>query len=349
MLLALTFLWLLPREGAAQPRQYEAAVVGFYNFENLFDTLDQAATRDEEFTPQGARAWNGRLYAEKLDHLARVVSEIGTEWTPDGAALLGVSEIENRQVLEDFVRHPRLADRTYRIVHFESPDYRGIDVALLYNPRYFQLLSARPLPVPILDRSRTPPDTLRTRDVLFVSGLLRGDTIHLLVNHWPSRRGGEKASEYKRRIAAEVNKRVCDSLNAATGGRAKILLMGDLNDDPASASVREVLGARRKPEQVQPGGFFNPMWAMYRKGVGTLAWNDAWNLFDQILVSYGLLQPEAGFRYLRARVFRPDYLVQKTGRYKGYPFRTFSGDNYIGGYSDHFPVYLLLVRPLPER
>ena len=338
------FLFLvLAFSARGQEQQYKVACIGFYNFENLFDTLDTPGKFDEEFTPSGTRLWDGEKYREKLHNLAKVVSELGTDLTPDGPALLGVAEIENRQVLEDFSREPAIAKRAYQIIHYESPDRRGIDVALLYQAKYFTPLGSRPVRLHIKNENG---DTVFTREILYVTGLLDGDTLHVLVNHWPSRRGGEKATRPLRNAAALLNRNIRDSL-IARNPAAKIIVMGDLNDDPTSPSVAKVLLAKPKKSQLRKGDFFNPWHAFYKRGIGTLAYRDAWSLFDQILVSEGLVNPKnPGYHFYKAKVFNPTYLVQKTGQFKGYPFRTFDFDNYIHGYSDHFPVCIYLLKPL---
>ncbi len=319
----------------------EAAVIGFYNLENLFDTLDAPDVRDEEFTPGGGRGWNSARYAEKQAHMARVIADIGTDFSPAGAVLLGVSEVENRKVLEDLVAQPAIAERHYQIIHFDSPDERGIDVALLYQPRYFQPLYSKVYPLYL---KRRDGSTDYTRDLLVVGGLLLGDTVHVLVNHWPSRSGGEQASRHKRIKAAQQVKQVVDSLCAAQP-TARILIMGDLNDDPTSPSVRDVLHPVAKKRLATGCTLYNPMFDLYRRGFGTLAWRDTWNLFDQIIVTGNLVHPpDDGFRFHSAHIFKKRYLVQQSGRYKGYPFRTFAGGAYLGGYSDHFPVFVVLVR-----
>ena len=326
----------------AQDQQYRVSAIGFYNFENLFDLEDHPEKRDEEFTPEGSKNYTKEVYEEKLDHLARVVSELGTDLSPDGVSLLGVAEIENRKVLEDFVKHPRLADRKYRIVHYESPDFRGIDVGLIYQPKYFQPTSSQALPVIMYN-----DDGKRryTRDILLVTGQFDGEEIHVLVNHWPSRSGGQAASQPYRNAAAAVAKSVVDSLNELNSN-AKILIMGDLNDDPTSPSVAKVLDAKKKKTKVRKGGLFNPMYDYYRKGIGTLAWRDSWNLFDQILVSKGWLNKNDGYFYHQTQIHNKNYLVQKTGHFRGYPFRSYSGNTYLGGYSDHFPVYIYVIKPI---
>lgn len=344
VILTLIFL-LFFSAGLSGQEQYRVGCVAFYNFENLFDTEDDPDIRDEEFTPEGDNRWTEERYRAKLDKLAEVVASIGTELTPDGAAILGTAEIENRRVLADFVRHPGIRDRDYHIVHYDSPDRRGIDVALLYQPKYFQVTASRAIPVNLKDDSGEP---VHTRDILFVSGEFDGEPLHLFVNHWPSRRGGARATEAYRNAAALLCKTVSDSLVAADPN-AKIIVMGDLNDDPVNASVRQVLQAQRKPGRVRPGQFFNPMYDLYKKGIGTLAYQDAWSLFDQLLLSYGLVQKDApGYRFYKVHVYNEEHLVQRSGHFQGYPFRTYAGSTYLGGYSDHFPVSVMLVRPVKE-
>ncbi|MFT4759292.1 MAG: hypothetical protein ACI9XO_003114 [Paraglaciecola sp.] len=327
----------------AQDKEVRVGCIGFYNVENLFDTLDTPDVRDTEFTPDGVKLWNTTLYHEKLGQLAKVISQMGTEMTPDGVALLGVAEVENRKVLEDLTKHPTIIARNYKVVHFDSPDKRGIDVGLLYQPKYFKVEKATQIPANLIE-----PDGSKvyTRDILLVSGQFDGELLHVLVNHWSSRGGGEAASSWRREGSAKLNKYIVDSLQTADPN-AKVIIMGDLNDDPISPSVKKILAPKIKPNKVEDGDLFNPMYAYFKKGIGTLAWRDSWNLFDQIIVSSGLVrQNDKGYHFYKARVFNQKYLQTKTGQYKGYPWRTFSGDNYIGGYSDHFPVYVFLVKEL---
>ena len=323
----------------------KVACVGFYNFENLFDTEDDPTINDEEFLPTGANGWTPELYQEKLGHLADVISKLGKELTPDGIALLGTAEIENRRVLEDLAKQPLLAPYHFNIVQYDSPDERGIDVALLYNPKYFTVLDSRPIRLNIKDLTGDP---VLTRDILYVKGLLDGDTLHVMVNHWPSRRGGEAGSRPFRNAAAMECKKLSDSLMAINPA-SKILIMGDLNDDPTNESCSQIIGAKRTKQEVKPKGFFNPMWEFFRQGIGTLAYQDAWSLFDQVMISHALISPKStGYTFYRARVFNERFLVQSSGHFKGYPFRTFAGNTYLGGYSDHFPVYLFLASKLPK-
>lgn len=323
--------------------QYKVACVGFYNLENLFDTEDDTTINDSEFLPGGTKNYTKEVYRDKLKNLSTVISQLGIEETADGVAVLGVAEVENRKVLEDLALQPKLKARNFKIVHYNSPDFRGIDVALMYNPKYFKELESGSLNVPLKnpDGSYYP-----TRDVLWVYGLFNGEPVHFFVNHWPSRRGGEEASAPGRALAAGVAKAKIDSI-VAKHPDAKVILMGDLNDDPLSPSVVDVLKSKGDTSQLQPGDMFNPWVDYYKKGIGTLAYNDAWNLFDQIIISQSLLKrDQKGFFFQKAIIFNRPYLLQKSGRYKGYPLRTYDFDVYMRGYSDHFPTYIVLLKKI---
>ena len=325
----------------AQGKQAKVLCVAFYNLENLFDTIDDPRTNDDEFTPKGASQWNSKRYYTKLSHLAEVISQIGDEYTKNGPVFIGVSEVENRAVVEDLAHTPPLKSMGYDIVHFDSPDRRGIDVALLYQPKLFQVKSTK------THTLRLPNDTsFRTRDILQVDGLLDGELVHVLVNHWPSRSGGEIESAPKRDAAADLCLAAVKAIYKDEPD-ARIIVMGDLNDDPVDESLMKHLKIKTKPENVSQGDLFDPMWQLFRDGIGSLAYRDSWNLFDQIIVSSALMDKKSeGYRYLKARVFNKKFLVEKEGPYEGYPFRTYSGGIYTGGYSDHFPVYLFLVKEI---
>lgn len=327
---------------SAQKNEYEVAAIGFYNLENLFDTLDNPITNDADFLPTGRLLWNSERYWSKQANLAKVISLLAADVSPDGVALLGVCEVENRAVLEDLVAQPAIKSRNYQIVHHDSPDERGIDVGLLYQPKYFSVIGSQSLPVILLDAVTGERDF--TRDVLHVTGLFQGDTLHVLINHWPSRRGGESGSGWRRAAAAQVCRHVVDSLTALNAN-AKIIIMGDLNDDPNNKSVAKVLRAVRSTEKMKADDLYNPMYDIFKSGNGTLAYRDAWNLFDQIIVSRGLVWKKAGgWQFHKAVVFREPWMFQEEGAFRGYPLRTFVGDIFLNGYSDHLPVYMLLVR-----
>ncbi len=326
---------------SAQSKNYEVAAVAFYNFENLFDTEDDPNNwGDDEFLPTGPYRYDETVYQQKLTNLATVISQLGSELTPDGPAILGTTEVENARVLTDLARHPLIAHRNYQVIHFDSRDSRGIDVGLLYNPVYFKVLSARPL---LVDISGQDGKGGRTRDVLFVHGILAGDTISVLVNHWPSRRGGESASAPLRAIAAAVNRVTIDSL--MRHAPSKVIIMGDFNDDPTDPSITKVLGASGDRKNLKTGGVYNPFVSFYKKGIGTSAYNDSWGLFDQIMLTEPLVNSEeTRWKYYKAEVFNKEFLKNKFGRWKGYPLRSFDNNNWQNGYSDHFPAVVYLVR-----
>lgn len=320
-------------------KQVAVYSLGFYNLENLFDTIPSPGVNDIEFTPDGVKAWNGQKYWKKIANMSYAISKLKSEFTPNGPAILGVSEIENRSVLEDLVKAPLLRSANYKIVHYDSPELRGVDVALLYNPAYFTLTSSIPYRFTLPDRPYW-----KSRDQLLVSGLLAGEPIHVIVCHWPSRRNGEKKSRPLRVEAAKLSKHIIDSLHKADPN-AKIVLMGDLNDDPYNVPLKKVLNAKKLPEEVKPQGLFNPMWRLLDKGIGSLGYRGEWNLFDQIILSYAWLgNGKSSLKYWKPEVFNKDFLIQQEGPYKGYPWRTFSGNLFIEGYSDHFPTLVYVVK-----
>lgn len=326
-----------------EKKTYKVNTVAFYNVENLFDTEDDPITYDDDRTPNGKDHWTEDIYKDKLKNMAKVISEIGADVTKNTPALIGVAEIENRKVLEDLANEPVLLPKDYGIVQFDSPDRRGIDVALLYQKSLFRPINTSKHEL-LIYRTDDPTKRVYTRDQLLVSGYLDGDLIHVIVNHWPSRSGGEARSRRKREKAAELNKKIIDSL-FDIDPYAKIITMGDLNDDPDNSSVKKVLAAKSEKEDVKLKGLYNPMYNMSKKGIGSLAWRDSWNLFDQIIVSKGLLDKDySSYKYYKAGVFNKNYLANPRGRYKGYPYRSFANGAYTGGYSDHFPVYVYLIK-----
>lgn len=323
-------------------QQLRAGLIAFYNLENLFDTIDTPGVLDEEFTPDGPNKWTGDRYREKLDNMAYAISKIGEdEGLKGGPAVLGVSEIENRSVLEDLAAHPLLKESNYQIVHYDSPDLRGVDVALMYRPRFFRVTSSASPSLPLTNEDGEP---VYTRDQLVVSGLFDGEPMHFIVGHWPSRSGGELTTRPRRNAAAELSRRLVDSL-LAIDSNGKVFVMGDLNDDPVDESLRKYLRAAGDPERLKEGEMFNTMFPLFRKGIGSLNYRDGMNLFDQIIVSPSLVGTDySSYKFHHARVFNSPFLMQKDGQYKGYPLRSFVGTVWQGGYSDHFPVYVMIVR-----
>ncbi|MDE6308997.1 MAG: endonuclease/exonuclease/phosphatase family protein, partial [Muribaculaceae bacterium] len=260
-------------------KQYKVYGVAFYNLENLFDTINNNGKYDLEFSPQGARQWDGRKYWSKIHNMARAIASMTTSTTPNGPAIIGVSEIENRSVLEDLVKDPQIAKWDLQICHHDSPDRRGVDVGLLYNPRYFTLENVTNHRLRIEGY-----ESFRTRDQMCVVGRLGGDRIAVIVNHWPSRLGGQERSSYLREAAGELSKAIADSLWQADPNIG-VIVMGDLNDDPMDKSCCKSLGAVKEAKDAGEHGFYNPWWKLLAKGIGTLAYKGSWNLFDQIIIS----------------------------------------------------------------
>ena len=313
---------------AQQNNPPSQAIVGFYNLENLFDTTDDPKTIDEEFLPKGTNNWTDERYAIKLGNMSKVIAG----FSPD---ILGVGEIENRKVLEDLVAHPNIASKRYQIIHFDMSDARGVDVAMLYRASVFKPFSIKKLPI------KNPEDPeFKTRDILWVKGLCLGDTLHVAVNHWPSRRGGKEDMRLK---AAEVLRKAVDSV-LAINPKANIVMLGDFNDDPNNRSIKKILLANDDPQKKNT--LINTAEPTFKKGYGSLAFNGAWNLFDQVFISAALNdQAKIDYTPETFTVFAQRWMFVESGKYKGTPKRTFSGGVFNPeGYSDHFPVFIVLKR-----
>jgi len=327
---------------AQEGKKFKLHTVAFYNLENLFDTVNDPNKNDEASPMMEIKANREDIYKKKVHNMARVISDIGSDVAKNSPALVGVAEIENIDVLEDVVNDPLLLAKDYGIVHFNSPDKRGIDVGLLYQKNLFQPVSKSTHTLKIFDDSSGK--RIYTRDQLLVTGKLDGETIHVIVNHWPSRRGGEAKSRAKRVAAAKLNKHLIDSLQVIDP-YAKIITMGDLNDNPNNASVKETLKAKRKKKNVEFKGIYNPMMEFYKKGLGSNAYRDSWSLFDQIMVTKPFIdEGYDSFKFYKAGIFNKNYLINKKGRYKGYPKRSFANGGFTDGFSDHFPVYIYLIK-----
>lgn len=335
-----SFIWIRAQEG----KTYQVRSIVFYNVENLFDIQNDTLTFDDDRTPTGKDQWTQERYVQKLSNISKVLSAIGRKETGSAPDIIGLCEIENKQVLDDLVNHPNLRENGYGIVHFDSPDERGIDVALLYKRSVFLPTSFASHRL-LLSKQEEFRDY--TRDQLVVSGFLDAEDLHFIVNHWPSRSGGEQRSRPNRIAAARLNRHIIDSIIHKVP-TAKIISMGDLNDDPIDYSLKKVLRTKGEKDIVEPADLYNPMEALYKKGYGSLAYRDKWNLFDQFYFTANLIiDPPERLKFWKAGIFKEPYMVDQKGRYRGYPFRTYANGNYIGGYSDHFPVYILLVRQQP--
>ncbi|MBV7269635.1 endonuclease/exonuclease/phosphatase family protein [Winogradskyella luteola] len=347
-LLLLLAIACISNVSAQEEKRFKIHTVAFYNLENLFDTINDPLKFDEASPIMEMKANRSQVYKQKIKNMARVIASIGADKANNSPAVIGVCEIENRKVLEDLVNDPLLLGKDYGIIHYDGPDKRSIDVALLYQKALFKPISSSSHELLIYDdvtRKR-----VYTRDQLLVKGKLDGDLIHILVNHWPSRSGGEARSRSKRVGAAKLNKRIIDSLQSVDP-YAKIFTMGDLNDDPTNESVKKVLKAKKEKKDVPLKGIYNPYEKMFtEKGWGTTAYRDALSLFDQIMMTQPLLENDySSFRFWKAGIYNPAYMFNKRGRYKGYPLRSFSNGGFTGGFSDHFPVYVYLIKEVKEE
>jgi len=305
------------------------STIGFYNVENLFDTVDDPTINDEDFLPTGKNQWTEERYKTKLANMAQVIAGM----SPD---VLGVCEIENRKVLEDLIQQPALVAKRYQIVHFDMQDARGVDVALIYRPAVFKPFAFVQVPI----RDPEEPD-FKTRNILWVKGLLNGtDTLHIAVNHWPSRRGGK---ETKRLLAAEALRHTFDSV-LTINPKANIVAMGDFNDDPSNRSIKKIL---TPPSAKNAATLYNAAEPTFKKGYGTLTFNGMWNLFDQMILSPALVDKSSTeYQPNSFTIYATANMRETSGKYAGSPRRTFRGEEYIPtGYSDHFPVLIRIIVP----
>ena len=337
-LLILSVMVLAATSVVAQDKPY---MVAFWNFENLFDIYNDPETHDDEFTPEGIKKWNETKYQKKLYNLERVIFDMAAI-NKEYPIVLGVSEIENRSVLEDLVSQPKLKGAKYRICHFDSPDARGVDVAFLYRADVFKLEGSDNIKLNVPELPN-----FRTRDLVVMWGTIEGEPFYFLVSHWPSRLGGKEASQFKRDACAKQIREIKDSLLQANPA-TKVVVMGDFNDDATDASLVKVMGAKGKVKELNTGDFFNPYVQMLKAGLGTLAYQDSWNLFDNICVTENLVNGTYGkLRLIKGKkfygnIFTRPYMLQQEGQYKGYPLRTFVTNNFQNGFSDHFPVYIYI-------
>ena len=305
--------------------------VGFYNMENLFDTEDDPEIDDQEYLATSELKWDVARYQTKLNNLGKVIRQMGDE---DGPELLGACEIENRKVLEDLIQTKELKDRNYSIVHFNSPDARGIDVALLYKAAVFRPVSSRLLQIQFEDPK------FRTRLPLLVTGIWEGkDTVSVIVNHWPSRRGGAEASEAKRIAVARRVSSYMDSVNRCCPSR-HVIIMGDFNDEPTNRSISEVLQAGDLASAQGVVVLQNAFYQLKQQGQGSHVFNNEKSMLDQIILTPNFLDKQ-GLELIpgSATIVNPEWMQDK-GKYAGSPLRTYAGKKYLGGYSDHFPVYI---------
>ncbi len=344
-------------------KRYSLYGVCFYNLENLFDTIHAPGKNDFEYLPDGANKWGTMKYRAKLKNMATVLADLCTDRLKGGPAVVGMSEVENKAVLEDLLREPCLANRGWKVVHYEGYDRRGVDCGLFYNPKLFNLEHSMLVPYYYLsgeypdvdlgfyvnDEGKVTPypelrgDTAHiTRGFLVVSGTLAGEKVHFIVCHWPSR--GSSVGTGRERAGYQV-RCLKEALERQDPG-CKIIIMGDMNDDPKNKSMSEFLGCKHKVSEVGENDLYNPWWdTLYKKGVGTLMYRGKWNLFDQIVFTGNLLgEDRSTLKFWRNEVFVRDYIFQQEGRYKGGPLRTHAGGVWLNGYSDHLPTMIYLIK-----
>ena len=345
-------LLLLMSLSASAQKTQQNYVIGFYNLENLFDIYDDPVKNDSEFLPEGKNKWTQAKYEKKLHNMAKVIRSMADN-NKRWHTILGISEIENRLVIEDLVSQPEIADANYEIVHYDSPDRRGVDVALLYKPDQFTYLDSESIPFDFnsdIDFSDTDTSYFKTRDILMVHGLIAGEHFAFYVAHLPSRIGGKGGNLRGR--GGEIIYNHAMMMEEKYPG-IKIVAMGDMNDNPTDDSMAKYLHGQERLENVTPGEFFSPYVSMLKAGYGSLCYQGVWSIYDLELVNYNLAHaPDGGLKIQPVTknhgkeyygvVFKRPWMTTQKGQYKGYPFRTFSNGAFVGGYSDHYPTYIVI-------
>lgn len=345
-------LLLLMSLSASAQKTQQNYVIGFYNLENLFDIYDDPVKNDSEFLPEGKNKWTQAKYEKKLHNMAKVIRSMADN-NKRWHTILGISEIENRLVIEDLVSQPEIADANYQIVHYDSPDRRGVDVALLYKPDQFTYLDSESIPFDFnsdIDFSDTDTSYFKTRDILMVHGLIAGEHFAFYVAHLPSRIGGKGGNLRSR--GAEIIYNHSREMEAKYPG-IKIVAMGDMNDNPTDDSMAKYLHGQERLENVTPTEFYSPYISMLKAGYGSLCYQGVWSIYDLELVNYNLAHaPNGGLKIQPVTknhgkeyygvVFKRPWMTTQKGQYKGYPFRTFSNGAFVGGYSDHYPTYIVI-------
>ena len=314
------------------PVRHDMQTVAFYNIENLFDLKNDKLTNDADFLPTSVKKWTPKRLDNKLRKIGYAISNIGRRETGKHPAIVGLAEVENDSVIKELIASKHLADCNYDLVHFDSLDERGIDVGLIYDTTVFKVLHAEPFTIALTDEDGTPD---YTRDVLLVSGILDGEKVHVIVNHWSSRREGQKETEFKRLASSEKVSDIISSLRLEDE-HAKIIVIGDFNDNPNNDSIKRL---------VEGYDLFNPMETLRSFNRGTVKHKRQWFIFDQVLISTNFFKStQEGFEFFKANIFDEDFLKLFKGPFKGSPFRTYVGKKYKGGYSDHFPVYAIFKK-----
>jgi predicted extracellular nuclease len=306
--------------------------IAFYNVENLFDIIDDPDKHDDDFLPGSEKRWTNKRYKKKIYKLGTAISQIGKERSGKAPILVGLAEVENKKVLEDLAKTNHLEGHDYGFVHYDSPDKRGIDVALLYQKKHFEVIDSKSISIDITAEGDSPD---YTRDILLIEGKLNDEHLYIIVNHWSSRREGAKETEFKRMIAAEKVIEIAGDIRNKDSD-AKIIVMGDFNDDPSSKSIQQLTNTL---------DLYNPMETLLSYTRGSLNHKFKWNIFDQIMISTNFFETEQGSHsFSKADIFDEEFLRIYKGKFRKQPFRTFVGAKYKGGYSDHFPVFIQLKK-----
>lgn len=340
----LVFLVCFNCIGQGIKKNYTIHTIAFYNVENLFDTINDANTKDEFSPILQLKTGKSEAYRNKITNIARVISEISNETTKSSPSIIGLAEVENESVLIDLVNSTILKSFDYDFVHLDSPDWRGTDVSLLYKKTAFEPIDFKSYELFAFNEEGY---RIKTRDQLLVSGYLDDELIHIFINHWPSQRSGQQKTNYLRVKSAELSAKIISEIRTAHKN-PKIILMGDFNDNPSASYFKDILFTTSKKEKANKLSLFNPFESFYKNGHGTLGFRDNLNLFDQIMVTKPLTTKDySTFQIYKSGIFNPSYLTQKKGKYKGYPFRSWSQNNtFTGGFSDHYPVYIYLIKEL---
>ncbi|MCQ2164533.1 MAG: endonuclease/exonuclease/phosphatase family protein [Bacteroidales bacterium] len=354
LIYSILFLAALSVTASAQ-KFSKGHVVGFYNLENLFDTYHDDGKNDYQFLPDGENNWTEAKYEKKLHNMASVIRAMADD---NGRyhSILGISEIENRHVVEDLVSQPEIADANFQIVHYDGPDRRGVDVALLYRPEHFKVLESRSIPFAFdgsainFTLNAEEQADFRTRDILMVRGMLDDEMFAFFVAHLPSRVGG-KGQDLRPRGAEIIYGNAVALMSEFPG--IKIVVMGDMNDNPTDESMTTYMHGRETIAETGELDFFSPFISMLKAGYGSLAYRGEWSIYDIILMNKALADaPKGTFQVLPiikkkkaeyyARIFQQPFMTQQDGPYKGTPYRTFSNGAFVGGYSDHYPTYIII-------
>ncbi len=306
----------------------------FYNVENLFDTIDNPNKDDDEFLPYGEKKWDTERYFKKIEHISDVLIAVGNEELPE---IIGLCEVENKEVVKDLINRSELKKGNYEIVHEQGPDPRGIEVALLYRKDEFNYITHKMIKViyPFFENKRT-------RDILYVKGVVnKKDTLHIFVNHWKSRSGGQKKTEKKRMQFATVLRKNVDSL-FNINKNANIIIIGDFNDNPNNKSVADILKAQKISDKTKSETLYNLSYNNFENKKGSHYYNKEWNMLDQIIVSSNIISKKTGLTLAdkKENIFRGKWMLYESRSGEMLPDRTYGGKKYYGGYSDHLPVYI---------